>query len=267
MRLTCPNCGAQYEVPDEVIPEDGRDVQCSNCETTWFQPKHPDQTAPTKDAPGAKDTRSQTAAPEPDVVEQASATQAQPEPTPAPEPEITQEPEVAPKPEAASEPETPPATGKIDPAVASILKEEAEREADLRAQEGGGLETQPDLALDAPPKPDPERAVKDLTAMETAKDAGQKDALPDVEAINSSLRSDDSLASEDEPAPRKSGSGFMRGFALMLIVGVILLLVYGNAQQISEAVPQAEPILNPYVSLVDQARLWLEAQTSGTSQN
>ena len=265
MRLTCPNCGAQYEVPDEVIPEDGRDVQCSNCETTWFQPKHPDQTPPAKDAPGAEDTQPQQAAPEPEpeAVERAPATQTQsePKPKPAPEPEITQEPEIA------QEPETPPATGNIDPAVASILKEEAEREADLRAQEGGGLETQPDLALEAPPKPDPERAIKDLTATETAKDAGQKDALPDVEAINSSLRSDDSLASDDEPAPRKSGGGFMRGFALMLIVGVILLLVYGNAQQISEAVPQAEPILDPYVSLVDQARLWLEAQTSGTSQN
>lgn len=38
MRLTCPNCGAQYEVPEEAIPEDGRDVQCSNCGDTWFQP-------------------------------------------------------------------------------------------------------------------------------------------------------------------------------------------------------------------------------------
>lgn len=41
MRLTCPNCGAQYEVPDEVIPQSGRDVQCSNCGDTWFQ-HHPD---------------------------------------------------------------------------------------------------------------------------------------------------------------------------------------------------------------------------------
>lgn len=42
MRLTCPNCDAQYEVPDDVIPQDGRDVQCSNCGNTWFQ-AHPDQ--------------------------------------------------------------------------------------------------------------------------------------------------------------------------------------------------------------------------------
>lgn len=37
MRLTCPNCGAQYEVPDDIIPTGGRDVQCSNCGNTWFQ--------------------------------------------------------------------------------------------------------------------------------------------------------------------------------------------------------------------------------------
>lgn len=40
MRLICPNCGAQYEVPESVIPENGRDVQCSSCGNTWFQ-HHP----------------------------------------------------------------------------------------------------------------------------------------------------------------------------------------------------------------------------------
>ncbi len=37
MRLTCPNCNAQYEVDAAVIPDMGRDVQCSNCGQTWFQ--------------------------------------------------------------------------------------------------------------------------------------------------------------------------------------------------------------------------------------
>jgi predicted Zn finger-like uncharacterized protein len=37
MRITCPNCGAQYEVDPRVIPDIGRDVQCSNCGHTWFQ--------------------------------------------------------------------------------------------------------------------------------------------------------------------------------------------------------------------------------------
>ena len=44
MRLICPNCEAQYEVPDNAISMEGRDVQCSSCGHTWFQ-LHPDQEA------------------------------------------------------------------------------------------------------------------------------------------------------------------------------------------------------------------------------
>ncbi|NVO56566.1 zinc-ribbon domain-containing protein [Rhodobacteraceae bacterium B1Z28] len=267
MRLTCPNCSAQYEVPDEVIPEDGRDVQCSNCDQTWFQAKHPaDATAePT-------DVESETAPVEDEVTEAApvSAEEEAPEaeekeqPTEEPAPEPKPEPEPEPEPEPHAEKATPSKTGNVDPAVASILQEEAAREAELRAEEGGDLETQPDLALDAAPEPKVEPTMP--AASETAEDAGQKDALPDVEAINSSMRSDDATTDTEKPA-RKSG-GFVRGFALMLIIGVVLYLIYGNAQQISEAVPQADPVLDSYVSLVDQARVWLETQAgSGASQN
>ena len=43
MILLCPNCGAQYEVPEDHIPKKyGRDVQCSACNHTWFQ-THPAQ--------------------------------------------------------------------------------------------------------------------------------------------------------------------------------------------------------------------------------
>ncbi len=252
MRLTCPNCSAQYEVPDEVIPEEGRDVQCSNCEKTWFQAKHPEDSAP------------QTAEA---VVEDAKPEEAESQPEASPQPEPAPEPNAEPEPKAPAQ--TSSATGNIDPAVANILKEEAARESELRAQEGGGLETQPDLALDSPPEPDPEKAIKDLTATETAADAGQKEALPDVEAINSSLRSEQpsTQATAKQSEPPKSGVGFLRGFALIVFVGVVLFLIYGNAQQLGEIVPPADPILETYVSLVDQARLWLEAQTSGSSQN
>jgi len=37
MRLICPNCVAQYEVDDSIIPPEGRDVQCANCGHNWFQ--------------------------------------------------------------------------------------------------------------------------------------------------------------------------------------------------------------------------------------
>lgn len=75
MRLVCPNCGAQYEVPDDVIPPEGRDVQCSSCSSTWFQeavsaPPEPDDfdavTKPdedwTPDVDGGEDLVEETAA-------------------------------------------------------------------------------------------------------------------------------------------------------------------------------------------------------------
>lgn len=37
MRLVCPNCSAQYEIDGSMIPDEGRDVQCSNCGHTWFE--------------------------------------------------------------------------------------------------------------------------------------------------------------------------------------------------------------------------------------
>lgn len=243
MRLTCPNCSAQYEVPDDVIPESGRDVQCSNCEQTWFQPKHPD---------AAKEQPKVVEATVAEPVEDAAETPAEA----VPEPD-----DIAPEPEQAAED-----TGNVDPSVANILKEEAAREAELRAQEGSNLESQPDLALDQPE--DSKVKPKRPAATATAADAGQKDALPDVETINTGLKSDSGAKSDDAAAeaPRKSG-GFLRGFALIVIIGIILLLVYSNATQISEAVPQADPVLKSYVSFVDQARLWLEAQTGGAAQN
>ena len=36
MLIKCPNCNAQYEVPNDRIPAAGRDVQCSSCSKSWF---------------------------------------------------------------------------------------------------------------------------------------------------------------------------------------------------------------------------------------
>lgn len=38
MRLTCPRCRAQYDIPDSVIPASGREVECSSCSQVWRQP-------------------------------------------------------------------------------------------------------------------------------------------------------------------------------------------------------------------------------------
>lgn len=79
MRLTCPNCGAQYEVPDDVIPAAGRDVQCSNCGNTWFQ-AHPDHADPVPDTDAEISLQQAEApTPAPEITEDAETEDAPPE--------------------------------------------------------------------------------------------------------------------------------------------------------------------------------------------
>lgn len=170
MRLICPNCGAQYEVPDEVIPTSGRDVQCSDCGNTWFQ-HHPDhQPEPEEEEDVAADWVE-------DAEEDASEAQA----LIADEPkdvsnqdaqdddaeesvsdvdrmveahgEITEDFEEDYADDNADEEPQPPSAvfpRQLDPSVAEVLREEAELETSARASDQqGGLETQQELGLDA----------------------------------------------------------------------------------------------------------------------
>ncbi|NHB76379.1 zinc-ribbon domain-containing protein [Rhodobacter calidifons] len=82
MRLVCPNCEAKYEVPEDAIPETGRDVQCANCGHAWYQMRPRAAVAEPAAAPPA-------AAPVP-------AAPAPAEPVAAPEPEPAAEPAPAP---------------------------------------------------------------------------------------------------------------------------------------------------------------------------
>lgn len=263
MRLTCPNCDAQYEVPSEVIPEEGRDVQCSNCGDTWFQAKHE---APAPSEEPTEDYQDDIAAdaPAPDTKSYAQDFSA----------------EVAPE-----QPQNAPQQQDIDPAISGILREEAEREAQLRAAEAAEpLESQPDLGLDNMSGDEPTRRAsearnrmarmrgEDPNHSDPAADPGsRRGLLPDIEEISSTLRNSDTGttgtgAGKNPVGPahadqtKKARSGFTRGFALTILVGVALGLIYAKSSNISQAVPQAEPVLSSYVGLIDQARVWIDAR-------
>lgn len=272
MRLTCPNCDAQYEVPDEVIPSEGRDVQCSNCGHTWFQP------------PAGQTVEAETT----ETVDEFA-----PEQTPEPEDDLGndgddnrqgdtdidgQGDEVQ---DSADDRDDMTETVKgrgIDPDVSDILREEAAREAELRAREADSLESQPDLGLDAYPGDEPGRRAREAQdrmarmrgqepVAQEADNASRRGLLPDIEEINSTLRNSDGAAVTPAPvhagpARRRRSGGFMRGFLVVLIFGAALFLLYTNAPQVARSLPQADPMLSAYVALVDQARLWLDAQAS-----
>jgi predicted Zn finger-like uncharacterized protein len=274
MRLICPNCGAQYEVPDGVIPEQGRDVQCSNCGNTWFQP-HPDHDAELAEELGQEVLPEAT---EPDTAPEQAA-EAEPEPASDPEPEPVPEPAKG-------------ARRELDPAIADLLREEAEFEARQRAAEAeADMQTQPDLGLEDPapdestrraeeararmdrrkgPQPEPEAEPEEIAEDEINEHVGsRRELLPDIEEINSSLnaearkpaQSDDHATpgTEGMPAPRKS-SGFSGGFVLGVLVIALLWSVHVFSGQISAQVPQLAGPLESYSSTINKGRDWLDGQ-------
>jgi predicted Zn finger-like uncharacterized protein len=126
MRLVCPNCEAKYEVPEDAIPETGRDVQCANCGHAWFQMRRATGAETATAAPVAA-----PAAPEPaPVVEPAPVAEAVVEPPPVQAeivPETTEpEPEPEPEPEAAPElVETVAEAAAVEPALEAAKPEPA----------------------------------------------------------------------------------------------------------------------------------------------
>jgi predicted Zn finger-like uncharacterized protein len=46
MLLTCPNCAATYDVPDNAIGPNGRKIRCRACETSWQEPPRQAVTPP-----------------------------------------------------------------------------------------------------------------------------------------------------------------------------------------------------------------------------
>jgi predicted Zn finger-like uncharacterized protein len=257
MRLVCPNCGAQYEVDTGAIPEDGRDVQCSNCGHTWFQP-------PAGQDAGLADELGMTAP-------------AQSAPPTHPAPPVPAEPEPAsPAPDAE-------ASGKhmrraLDPGVRDILREEAERESTARDGDDNTLETQPDLGLDSPGQDDTDtlnRRMARLRGSDLPEESGsgagkRRDLLPDIEEINSSLRATSEREAEVPAAPDSATDtsaqrGFRTGFGLMMILTAALIGLYAYAEALAGMVPQAQPALSGFVNIANGLRDWLDLVMQGTA--
>lgn len=264
MRLVCPNCGAQYEVPIDVIPHDGRDVQCSSCAHTWFQ-HHPDND------PGLALDLGQPMAE--DLSDEVAQDLAPPPTAPAPR-------------------------RAIDDDMAELFREEREFEA--RARESETIETQTEFGLQPPSEDEEERRVRqarermarmrgqDATtapapppqdtqdpqpdqqaAQEAASAAAQgsrRDLLPDVEELNQTLRSPQAPAhvpqTEEErdlmDPPRQGGFG--KGFFLVVVLAGAACAAYLLHAQIAQYLPALGPALDSYVSTINDLRSQLDAQ-------
>ena len=264
MRLVCPNCDAEYEVDPSVIPTSGRDVQCSNCGTSWFQPSP--------------------------VAEAAAAEEAALFDAPPPEP-------IAAVHEPAAKPRG------LDESVVAVLREEAEREAAARRAEASQpIQTQTELGLTgAAPAAAPAAASPAVASPAAANPAAanpaaanpaaasaaaqriamlkgaeaepraarrpqtRRDMLPAIEEINSTLRAtserrtgEPAAVAHSLPAPPPASNAFRNGFVLMLMIAAIGLFGYLMAPRIGQQIPGLAAVMSRYVDTVDSARTWLD---------
>lgn len=252
MRITCPNCLAQYDIDDTLLPKGGREVQCSACDHIWFQ---------TPSRPKAESARAIEPAPEP-------AGQAETEPAPSPA--------ISP-PETEDAPPQDKSARKLDPAVADVLREEAAFEDEQRRKEAEGLHSQPELGLMGgapwpaakPPPSDPanpEHEASDVSARTAHSFPDIEDVSATLEPVDARRRQGSAEGAPDHTLPQTAQArrrSFLSGFALPLIIAGLGLAAYVWAEDLSQLAPPLQEPLAAYVALVDQGRAALLALIGG----
>lgn len=147
MRLVCPNCEAKYEVPEDAIPETGRDVQCANCGHAWYQ---------MRSRAAASDVAAAAVAP----VAATPPSVSEPAPVPVPAPAV--------------EPEPVPVVETPAAAVAPLTES-----AEVAIVEEPVRELEPDSATEPAPEPEAERLAADSGAVETSSETPVSEVVSD----------------------------------------------------------------------------------------
>lgn len=291
MRLVCPNCGAQYEVDDRVIPEGGRDVQCSACGHGWYQMPQGQEHDLAAEEAAPDDILS---AEEPDEPEEAFDEAPEDVEDEAREPAswtdgAPEEATVAAEDEDEDEDEEsagpPPIMDKparaLDEDVRSILQEEAQRELEARAGEvehaPEPVETQPDLGLDDR-RPSPEEERRRIARERMARMRGideddlaeadfdsnleppesdgpspnRRAQFPDIEEINSTLDSHAPRGAPMSDVP-EAVTGRRSGFARGFSVVIFLAALLLAVYVLAPKLATSVPALEPMLSAYVEA--------------
>tara|TARA_R110000868_G_scaffold237132_6_gene491531 strand:+ start:8675 stop:9310 length:636 start_codon:yes stop_codon:yes gene_type:complete len=178
----------------------------------------------------------------------------------------------------------PPRRRELDPGIRDLLREEAEHEARVRAREAGQTaattaSARPAAPLQTPSRTPPQAPSGDDNARRLAeaqartarlgatpgavthRPASRADLLPDVEEINSTLRSPSqgaqpTVSAQDRARQRRN---FRIGLAVPVVAALLMLFVYLNADRIRLSLPQTTPAIDSFTATLDQGRFWLDA--------
>lgn len=239
MRLTCPTCGAEYEIADAMVPAAGRHVQCTACHTRWF----------VRGAAPKRDTEDEIMR----RLEARSHLRAVPSPPPPPLTDLAAEPapDEDPAPSDAAAAPAAPETAVPDPVAPDpVAPEPAPTVGD--GGPSGELPRLPTPSAPAPLPPVPPRAVP-------AKPADRPMLASEGVVLRPAPRLD--LAAEVPPAPPRAlarPSRFGRGLLLALVLFGLALAAYVWRAELGTRLPATAPTLAAYGQWVDDLRLDLD---------
>lgn len=249
MLLVCPNCGAQYEVPEDHIPKKyGRDVQCSACNHTWFQTHPAQDLQPALQAQvedhGSSDEPSQGF-----------------DPSQASEPEVSLEASSA-----GTGPQMPPLRQRrsLHPSVAGVLREEAKREVEER---GSNAPQVPESPARSGSSDQAREADMDMQALEALYQNSEKTAkstrgalLPDIDEINSTLSTSGTEWPSDTDASKEIAQKGQRrlGFLLGIAIIVAAAALYYFADRLGDRIPSLQQPLELYQQWINNMRIVLD---------
>ncbi len=263
MRLVCPNCKAEYNVADDAFSDGARDVQCSNCQHTWFQT--PASRMISREVSRVLST------PLPSVVK-------------------TQSRDVSAydSPQAGnSRAEGPlhkpvgdgPRHRPVDPNVANILREEAELTRGVADYSADAPAPASSREVTAEEIEETRQRIARMTAEEGGTPTGMSPAaaaaahaaahadphsIPELTEINAALRArqeaqDGSGLTELEMKEARDRRGFRRGFFTVLLLVALIISPYIFADEVVEAMPELSGYMATYVLVIDQMRDLLRA--------
>ena len=220
MRLICPSCSSQYNVDASLFPEEGREVQCAQCEHKWVQYPEPD--------------------PEPVQLTQPN--------TPS-----------AALPEAEREAIRSAVRDEISMHEQDAIDAKTEEEDLMRAlreqlaDDDGDYDSAPE-----DDRVSGRRSVNraaDIAgvalAADSQRDDGKKSKATPKEAVKPNDLASALQEYERERGPRRSGRA---GFILALLVCALAAGAYFGRNEIATQFPAALPYLEQYVGIVDQSR-------------
>lgn len=234
MRLTCPNCGAVYEIAEAMVPVAGRHVQCTACHTRWF-------------------VRGEVAKEESedDIVQRLEA-RSHLRPVPTPVREVAPEPAPFPRSQRsdpASSVGTPPSQPPDKAPDALAPQREPERP---------GVPA-PDRKPVSPTQPRPVAAGPQGPRAVPAKPAGRPMQPGEGPSLRPAPRLDLGVDSgRQSAAPAPAPTRFWRGVAVVLVVFGLALAAYVWRIELATRVPAAAPAINAYGQSIDTLRLELE---------